>query len=204
MDYMTIKEAAEKWGLSVRRVQDICKADMIPGLIKFGHSWAIPVDAEKPIDHRVKSVKMYKANFLGQIKKDNNDYTIREGNDKDWIRFIDFSEDEWHLQINGIGFSLKDKYPGDVVKTLLVLNDEDEMVGFIYSFVLPNHTLIPEFMYVKSEYRKMGLGHRLLRELEEISGCTSSMIFYNNTFHDFYKKQGYLASENLEIAMKIL
>ena len=54
MDYITIKEAAEKWGLSVRRVQDICKAGMISGLKKFGHSWAIPVDAEKPIDHRIR------------------------------------------------------------------------------------------------------------------------------------------------------
>ena len=64
MDYMTIKEAAEKWGLSVRRVQDICKADMIPGLIKFGHSWAIPVEAEKPMDHRIKSGKYVKSSLL--------------------------------------------------------------------------------------------------------------------------------------------
>ena len=63
MDYMTIKEAAEKWGLSVRRVQDICKAGMISGLKKFGHSWAIPVDAKKPIDHRIRSGNYIKSTF---------------------------------------------------------------------------------------------------------------------------------------------
>ena len=48
MEYMTIKEAAEKWNLSVRRVQ---------GVIKFGHAWAIPKEAEKPVDKRIKTKK---------------------------------------------------------------------------------------------------------------------------------------------------
>lgn len=63
MDYMTIKEAADKWNLSVRRVQDICKLGMISGAIKFGPSWAIPVDAEKPEDHRIKSGKYIKSHL---------------------------------------------------------------------------------------------------------------------------------------------
>ena len=49
MEYMTIKEAAEKWNLSVRRVQSICNKGMIQGVIKFGHAWAIPKEAEKRI-----------------------------------------------------------------------------------------------------------------------------------------------------------
>ena len=46
MEYMTIKEAAEKWNISVRRVQTICNEGMVPGVMKFGHAWAIPKDAE--------------------------------------------------------------------------------------------------------------------------------------------------------------
>ena len=38
MEYMTIKEAAEKWNLSVRRVQIMCNEDMIEGVVKFGHA----------------------------------------------------------------------------------------------------------------------------------------------------------------------
>ena len=60
MEYITIKEAAEKWNLSVRRVQTICNEGMIQGTIKFGHAWAIPKDAEKPTDKRIKSKKNMK------------------------------------------------------------------------------------------------------------------------------------------------
>ena len=55
MDYMTIREASEKWGLSIRRVQTICNEGMVEGVVKFGREWAIPKDAEKPIDKRIKS-----------------------------------------------------------------------------------------------------------------------------------------------------
>ena len=60
MEYMTIKEAAEKWNLSVRRVQTICNEGMIQGVIKFGHAWAIPKEAEKPVDKRIKTKKYIK------------------------------------------------------------------------------------------------------------------------------------------------
>lgn len=60
MDYMTIKKAAEKWGLSVRRVQEICASGTVPGVMKFGREWAIPKDAEKPEDKRIKSGRYVK------------------------------------------------------------------------------------------------------------------------------------------------
>ena len=55
MDYMTVSEAAEKWGISVRRVQVLCSENRIPNLTKFGKSYAIPADAVKPEDERIKS-----------------------------------------------------------------------------------------------------------------------------------------------------
>lgn len=60
MDYLTIKEASEKWGLSVRRIQEMCNAGKIEGVVKFGREWAIPKDAEKPADARIKSGKYIK------------------------------------------------------------------------------------------------------------------------------------------------
>lgn len=53
--YMTIKEAAEKWSVSVRWVQTLCSRGKIDGAIKFGTQWAIPCDTSKPSDGRVKS-----------------------------------------------------------------------------------------------------------------------------------------------------
>ena len=65
MEYMTIKEVAAKWGLSERRIQEICELDKVPGVIKFGRAWAIPVDAKKPEDKRVKSGKYIKTKRQG-------------------------------------------------------------------------------------------------------------------------------------------
>lgn len=61
MEFMTIKEAVEKWNLSVRRVQTICSEGMISGVVKFGYSWAIPKNAERPVDKRIKSGKYIKS-----------------------------------------------------------------------------------------------------------------------------------------------
>lgn len=54
MEYMSIKEAAEKWEISERRIQKLCVENRIEGVIRFSRVWAIPKDAEKPKDRRYK------------------------------------------------------------------------------------------------------------------------------------------------------
>ena len=54
MDYMTLKEASEKWNISPRMINYYCSAGRIPGAEKKGTVWLIPKDAEKPIDGRRK------------------------------------------------------------------------------------------------------------------------------------------------------
>ena len=55
MEYLSIRQTAEKWGLSVRRIQVLGAGERIPGAVRIGYSWAIPADAEKPADARIKS-----------------------------------------------------------------------------------------------------------------------------------------------------
>ena len=38
MDYMTLKEAAEKWGVTPRRVNYYCAAGRIPGAVNCGEA----------------------------------------------------------------------------------------------------------------------------------------------------------------------
>ena len=57
MDYMTLKEAAEKWGVTPRRVNYYCFGWCIPGAVKMAGVWLIPKNAEKPIDGRTKQGK---------------------------------------------------------------------------------------------------------------------------------------------------
>jgi hypothetical protein len=52
MDYLTTKQAAEKWHISPRRVQVLCEQGRIKGAVRLGWAWAIPKDAEKPEDAR--------------------------------------------------------------------------------------------------------------------------------------------------------
>lgn len=55
--YMKIAEASKKWGIGERRVNTLCLEGRIEGAFKFGNTWAIPADAEKPKDERIKSGK---------------------------------------------------------------------------------------------------------------------------------------------------
>ena len=52
-EYLTIKEIAEKWNLTPRRIQIMCSEGKIEGAMKFGRDWAIPRNAERPKDERV-------------------------------------------------------------------------------------------------------------------------------------------------------
>ena len=55
--FMTVKQAAEKWGLSDRRVRILCAEGKIPGAFQEGRGWKIPMDAVKPADGRFKSTE---------------------------------------------------------------------------------------------------------------------------------------------------
>ena len=57
MEYLSIKQVSEKWGLSTRRINVLCSEGRIPGATKIGSFWAIPAEAKKPKDARIKSGK---------------------------------------------------------------------------------------------------------------------------------------------------
>lgn len=60
MEYMSISQASQEWGISVRRIQVLCAQGRIDGACRIGAFWAIPKDAKKPADARVKSGKYIK------------------------------------------------------------------------------------------------------------------------------------------------
>ena len=59
MDYISIKEASEKWGISDSRIRLLCREGRVEGAMKIGRNWAIPFDAVKPIDGRETINKEY-------------------------------------------------------------------------------------------------------------------------------------------------
>jgi len=60
MEYMTTKEAADKWGIKVRRVQTLCEKGQVENASRLGQIWVIPRDTQKPIDGRTKAAKVLK------------------------------------------------------------------------------------------------------------------------------------------------
>lgn len=56
-DFMTVQEAAIRWGVTERQVQMLCKNEKILGVSRVGRNWIIPIDAEKPKDGRIKTGK---------------------------------------------------------------------------------------------------------------------------------------------------
>ena len=60
MDYMTLREAGEKWGISPRQINYYCSEGRIPGAEKMATVWLIPKDAQKPVDGRTKQGRALK------------------------------------------------------------------------------------------------------------------------------------------------
>ena len=54
MDYMTLKEASEKWDVTPSQINYLYAGGRIPGAVKMATIWLIPKEAEQPMDRRYK------------------------------------------------------------------------------------------------------------------------------------------------------
>ncbi len=64
MEYIKVSKAAEKWGISARRVRVLCAEGKIDGVIRRGKLYMIPENAPKPMDGR-----MSRTSLLLEIEK---------------------------------------------------------------------------------------------------------------------------------------
>lgn len=58
--YVTVNEIAKKWDVKPRTIQMMCLKGKIKGAEKIGNMWMIPIEAERPLDERIKSGKYIK------------------------------------------------------------------------------------------------------------------------------------------------
>lgn len=66
MKYLSVKEMAEKWNLSVRTVRNYCAVEKIPGAFLTGKTWNIPEDAVQP--DRINKAKKQPQTLLEVLK----------------------------------------------------------------------------------------------------------------------------------------
>jgi len=57
LEWITPRQASERWGITERQVQALCSKGKIEGVARLGHAWLIPKDAQKPLDGRTKASK---------------------------------------------------------------------------------------------------------------------------------------------------
>lgn len=88
--YMSVKQAAQLWGISDRRVRDLCQQGKIAGAVREGRLWKISADAKKPSDGRLKRAvsllplideKLVKLSILrpltsGELERLNEEFTV--------------------------------------------------------------------------------------------------------------------------------
>ena len=111
-------------------------------------------------------------------------------------------DDEWKEKSKMLLCDIKERE--NDVELCLIAKAQDEPIGFVYGCALPNKTLIPIMLYVVPNFRRLGVGKMLLENMEKLSNCEVSMIYYNKTLHHHYEKQGYVGGDELEVALKCL
>lgn len=67
MGYITLKQAAELWNISERRIRRLIQENRIDGAVKIGNAWSIPEETSKPMDKRY---KMEEDRFIIDVPSD--------------------------------------------------------------------------------------------------------------------------------------
>jgi site-specific DNA-methyltransferase (adenine-specific) len=136
MDFLTVKETAQRWNITARQVHYYCEAGRIPEVIRKGNIWLIPYDASKPIDARTKdkvstfSVKNHSVTCGDCLE------LIKEVPD-DSIDLIVTSPPYWAKRIyNGSGELGSEATPEEYAKTLAdyfdVFKDKVKPTGNVF------------------------------------------------------------------------
>ena len=60
LEWITPLQASEKWGITERQVQAMCKSGKITGAIRVSKVWLIPKDVQRPMDGRTKAARLEK------------------------------------------------------------------------------------------------------------------------------------------------
>lgn len=146
-EYMTAQEAAELWGISVRRVQRLCKENRIEGVLNINRVWLIPKSSKSPLISGERLQIMENRILLLEDDVsliDGLQYSLKKnGFDVDFVRSVQetltyLSEIEKYDMLildvtlpDGTGFEICEKYEKRKSDTDYFLTASDEEVSII-------------------------------------------------------------------------
>ena len=109
MEFMTTKEAVQKWNISERRIRRLLQDGRIEGAVKVGNNWNIPIKANKPVDKR--SFKLDNTefkfdlsdNYFDKVDELNKELNSKRSISKETLKSLKESINlEWTYNSNGI------------------------------------------------------------------------------------------------------
>ncbi len=187
MEYLTVKQLANKWEISERRIINLIKANRIPGAFKNGMCWNIPSDASKPVDKRsslMKGINEKKlvviAGINSDIGKQLTDILLSSG-----YRIIGlYQKDSKIEKIDDPDVTLIEVDYFDRNNLLKVTNAiQDDIYGFVFMELYFNLEDTLDFDYDKFEesYKvNVFAANLLVRELVKKMNYESSIVFVNS------------------------
>lgn len=117
------------------------------------------------------------------------DYIIREGNSEEADLIVDRI-----VEYNLSKVPLKQEVPFLWINRVIENTNEEIIAGILSKIYCWNCVYI-DVLWIKEEYRKDGLGSRLLKEVEKIAKDKGCHLIHLDTFDfqakDFYIKHGY-------------
>lgn len=161
MEFMSAKEAANKWGISQRRVAVLCSENRITDAAMVGNMWIIPVSAKKPADARSKkyttnddkTIKPFLkwAGGKGQILKEIGKYYPFDS--KAITKYAEPFVGGGAVLFDILNkYSLKEVYISDInielINTYYIIRDKiDELINFLSGYQ-------SEYVPLETEFRK--------------------------------------------------
>ena len=187
MEYYTVKQLSQKWGISERRIINLIKNNRIPGAFKNGMCWNIPADTSKPVDKRTSILKnindkkvVVVAGINSDIGKELSNILITAG-----YRIIGFYQKGSKIDfIPTDDIVLKEVDYFDKDSLFDVVNSiQDDIFGFVFMEIYFNLEDALDFDYDKFEdsYRVNVFAINLLvRELVKKMNYDSSIVIVNS------------------------
>ena len=187
MEYYTVKQLSQKWGISERRIINLIKNNRIPGAFKNGMCWNIPNDVSKPVDKRnaiLKNINDKKivviAGINSDIGKELSEILLSAG-----YKIIGFYQKDSKIDIKeNDDITLKEVDYFDkknLIKTVDSIHED--IYGFVFMEVYFNLEDALDFDYDKFEdsYRvNVFAANLLVRELVKKMNYESSIVIVNS------------------------
>lgn len=203
MEFMSARDAADKWGISQRRVAILCSENRVANARMVGNMWIIPADAEKPVDARSlryskseeKSVKPFLkwAGGKGQLLNEIAQYYpfTPKGVNRYAEPFVGGGAVLFDILSK---YNLKEVYISDtnseLINAYIVVRDNvDSLISMLYAFqneFLPLDTEIRKSYYFEKRDR---FNHLIINnsKIDKVEKA-ALMIFLNRTcFNGLYR-----------------